>query len=145
MELSGDDIRLIVQLVTQKLGPHAGIDEIKNMVAEIIERFQSTASANFSDTNAKKKYGPTRKLIVNAFGPENVGLEDKIQSFINARSLRMVDVSSTSVDDFRSVIAIIDYSEFIGDINQLKFELSKICEGMGFKAIIQDSSYYGDD
>jgi predicted amino acid-binding ACT domain protein len=143
MELSGDDIRLIVQLVAQRLGPNAGIDEIKNMVAEIIERFPSTASAPASISTAVNISIPTKKLIVNAFGPENVGLEDKIQSFVNGKSLRMVDVSSTSVDDFRSVVAIVDYSGLMGDINQLKFELSKVCETLGFKAMIQDSSYYG--
>lgn len=131
-----------MRLVAQKLGPHAGIDEVKNMVAEIIERFPSTTSASPSISTVPNKLIPTKKLIVNAFGPENEGLEDKIQSFINAKSLQTVDVTSASVDNFRSVIAIIDYSGFIGDINQLKFELSKISEGMGFKAIIQDSSYY---
>ena len=142
MDLSKDDIKLIVRLVSEKLGPNAGIEEIKNLVSEVIERFPSDQSS-FSPASEKARQPfLAKKLIVNAFGPNVEGLEDKIQTFIAGKSLRIVDISSISIDNFRSIIVIIDYSGLSGEINNLKFEISKICDTFGFKAIIQDSSYY---
>lgn len=142
MDLSQDDIKLIVKLVSEKLGPHAGIEEIKSMAAEVIERF-SANSSSIQVSQVAPHYTPRKRLIVNALGPNCIGLEEQLRLFTDGKLLQVSEISSMTAQNLRCVLAIIDYSQFRGDINQIKFELSKICENSGFKALIQDSSYYG--
>jgi predicted amino acid-binding ACT domain protein len=150
MELTENDMNRIVQMVSDRLGPNAGIDDVKNMVSEIIERLSipvsedskgiSIAGRNQVDQTSAQSL---LRLIVNGFGLNRSGFEDEICSCIAGRALRLDDMSSTLVGTFRSIIAIIDYSEFKGDLNQLKCDISRVGEDLGYKVLIQESRYYG--
>jgi hypothetical protein len=147
MEISEDDIKLIIKLISDKLGPKASPEKIRSLAAETIEQL-SIISENEpkvnnleSMPNENKKL---RKLIVNAFGLAKSDLEDSLRSFLLTRKLPLIALSSINIGEYSSLIAIIDYSDFRNDINRLKFEISELCEKFGFKTIVQDSAYYGN-
>jgi predicted amino acid-binding ACT domain protein len=144
MELSPEIIMDITRLVAEKLGAQASTDEVANVVQEAVARISGSSaivsawSADIPEIEDKQ----SRKLILNALGVLKGDLADKIRAFIAGKALRITDLTSTRIDTFFSLIAIIDYTDFKADLNQLKFELEKICSGAGYKAIIQDSEYY---
>jgi len=144
MELSPELIKEIALQVSAKLGTLAGPDEVAAMVKEIISRLsispEQINSSNIAPEPANNR--KSKKLIINALGISGNELADKIKAFIAGKALRITDISSTEIDTFSSLIAIIDYTDYQADLTQLKFELEKICSVAGFKAIIQDSDYY---
>jgi predicted amino acid-binding ACT domain protein len=149
MEISKDDIKLITRLIAEKLGPETSPEKLRSLTIEAIGQLtlissnQPTTEHELSkpiDTLAKT----SKKLIVNAFGLSKIGFEDSLRSFLGTKNLPLIALSSIIIEEFNSLVAIIDYSEFEPDINRLKFELSELCEQFGFKTIVQDSSYYGN-
>jgi predicted amino acid-binding ACT domain protein len=141
MEISDSDIKLIVHLIAEKLGPDAPGDKIRTLVAIVAQRL-SEITPNESLEKAQSR-NPIQKLIINAFGLKTVGLDENLRSYLSNKNLPLIAISIADIDKYKSLVALIDYSEYQGDINRLKFELSEICEKLGFKAIIQDSAYYG--
>jgi predicted amino acid-binding ACT domain protein len=141
MNLTEEDIKFIIRLVAERLGPGAPSEQVKSLTAEVIEKL-GTATAE-KDSELNKIKSRRQHLIINAFGPSQKGLEDSLRSFLENRNLLLAAISSNDIEMYHSLIAIIDCSDFKSDINALKLELSELCEKFGFKAIIQNSSYYG--
>ena len=150
MLLSEDKIKHVISLISSKLGPNATAEEVKNLASEVVRRL-STASPAAGDEVKANPPGISststalldKKLILSAVGIDGDGLEEKISLFIAQMALRILDMEKITADSFRCVLAIIDYSDYRADINDLKFKLCSLCEEYGYKAIIQDSSYYG--
>jgi predicted amino acid-binding ACT domain protein len=146
MEISEDDIRLITRLVAEKLGPNASPEKVRPLVAEAIEQL-SSAIENVSAITLQSSESihtlKNSRLIINAFGLAKGNIEENLRAFIITNKLPLIALSLSNIEEFASLIAIIDYSNFKTDINRLKFEISELCEKLGFKAIIQDSAYYG--
>lgn len=144
MELSADIIKEITRLIAEKLGAQASPDEVAGLVREAIARLSNpTAVAPAKVLNPVKINDKTsRKLILNAFGTAKEGFQERIKVFIAGKALRIANITTTNIDKFSSVIILIDYSDYHADLSQLKFELDNVCSEEGFRAIIQDSSYY---
>jgi len=149
MNLSDIEIKKIAEMISSRLGPSANPDEIRKLAAQVIERLSEAdkkAIAALPVTEPVANPSSLRiakKLIVNALGPDKGGLSEKLKSFVAGRALRLLGISDTRLENLRSLIAIIDCSNYSADISRLKFEISSLCEEIGFKAIIQDSNYYG--
>jgi hypothetical protein len=153
MDLSPNDIRLITRLLGERLGPSAAPEEIKRLAGEVANRLARVDSLSRVEVGTIEKSqdvvhspitsGPVKKLIVNAFGLDKDGLEESIVSLAERIRLPIISISSAKIDLFRSVIAVLDYSGYKQDINSLKFEIDKLCSDFHFKALIQDSAYYG--
>jgi hypothetical protein len=141
MKLTDEDIELIIRLIVERLGPQAQSEKVKSLTEETIR--QLSAATPESTQPDESKQGEGRYLIVNAFGPAKEGLEKSLRSFLDGNNLPLVALSSNNVVQFRSLIAIINCSDYKSDINKLKFELSELCGKSGFKAIIQSGEYYG--
>jgi predicted amino acid-binding ACT domain protein len=154
MDLTQDNIKLIVTLISDKLGPGANQEDITTLANEIINRLTKIGLAdrengknlsipqNDPTVKSHKKSQPAKTLILNAFGLDRDGLDEKIKSYIAGIGLNLIEISSIKIDSFKSLIAVIDYSNYHDDINKLKFDLDEICRSFSFKAIIQDSTYY---
>lgn len=150
MNISEDDIKLIIRLISEKLGPNASPEKVRSLAAEaigqlsIVSEEKPVTAENITDsTETIKETKIPRKLIVNAFGLTQSSFEDSLRTYLIGKSLPIIAFSSNNIEQYRSVIAIIDNSDYKSDINSLKFELSQLCGRFGFKAIIQDSAYYG--
>jgi hypothetical protein len=141
MEISESDIKLISRLIAERLGTNAAADKIKMFVADVVECLTKVVPTE----SPEKTHGriPIRKLIINAFGLNNDGLEENLRNYLNEKNLPLAAISISDIEKYQGLIAIIDYSEYPGDINRVKFEISEICENVGYKAIVQDSLYYG--
>jgi predicted amino acid-binding ACT domain protein len=145
MALSENEIRKIAAIVSSRLGPDARPDEIKNLVTRVVDELAKSDEDKVVEQLSPQPapYRIPRKLIVNALGPDKKGLDAKLNSFISGRALRLAAISDSSLENIRSVVAIIDCTDYTADFNRLKFELSSLCEEFGFKAIVQDDNYYG--
>lgn len=137
MELSSENIQLISRLIAEKLGPNIDAADLKSLVVSAIRNL-----SEIPEPNEDKSRDTTKNLIVNAFGRVQNGLENRLVTYMSGKPLKLTDFSETMIGPFKSVIAIIDYSAYSADFNELKFELSEICSKFGYKAIVQDSSYY---
>jgi len=153
MEISDDDIKLITRIILERLGPDLSRENLNLLVADAISKLAEQTKAILSDKGDQNLVEnnlsmgnispvPKRKLIINAFGPEQDSLQLEIISYLNRRDLILLSINVSTIDEFKSVIAIVDYSGYNDDPNALKFELSEICAKHGFKALIQDSAYY---
>jgi predicted amino acid-binding ACT domain protein len=150
MLLSEDKIKHVISLISSKLGPDATAEEVKNLASEVVRRLSTASPADGQEVMAnvpgiRKTSTPLldKKLILSAVGNDEDGLEEKIRLFVARTEMRLLDMKEITADSFRCVLAIIDYSDYRADINDLKFKLCSLCEECGYKAIIQDSSYYG--
>ena len=140
MELSDNDIRLIALQVSEKLGPNAGVDDIRNLVGEIVGRLHSHA---VPPPGQDAEAGVQRRLVVNALGPHMVDVPAKIRQFAAVNGIRLADMVMTKVDKFMGIIAIIQWGDYGGQLADLKYELSRTFEEAGFKAIILDAESHG--
>jgi predicted amino acid-binding ACT domain protein len=151
MKLSPEDIQLITRLISEKLGAGAAAEDVKSLAREIVNRLlvlEIDDAGNVSDIDADAANLPApasarRRLIVNAFGPDRDGLLENLKRCLENLGLPLLETSCHKIDAFRSIIAVIDYSESADQIGRIKFELDKICSEFEFRAIIQDSAYYG--
>jgi hypothetical protein len=141
MEISDSDIKLIARLVAEKLRPDEPADRMKLLVSEVARRLAKFAPDE-SLEHAQNHFN-IRKLIINAFGLNTGGLDQELRNYLKEKNLPLIGITIFDIDKYKSLIAIIDFSKYQGDINRLKFELSEISEKFGFKSIVQDSIYYG--
>jgi predicted amino acid-binding ACT domain protein len=141
MNLTEEDIKLIIRLIAEKLGPEAPSEKVKSLATEVIGQLSTVTDEKAKES--KQAESQSQYLIVNAFGPVKEGLGRALRSYLESGNLQLVALSSNNIERFHSLIAIIDYSEHKSDINTLKFELSELCEKFGFKAIVQTGAYYG--
>ncbi len=141
MNLTEEDINLIIRLIAEKLGPEASSEEVKSLAAEMIG--QLSAATEEKTKEPKQAKSQSQYLVVNAFGPVKEGLGRALRSYLESKDLQLVALSSNNIERFHSLIAIIDCSDYKLDVNALKFELSELCEKFGFKAIVQTGAYYG--
>ena len=146
MELSPDDIKRITLLIAENLGPEASQNDLIDLTRKVIEKL-SQAEAETSAiqlTKREKSIGApsNQRLILNAFGLDKGNLVGAIKSYAAGKAIRIVEISSVPIAEFRSVIFILDSSDYRADINQVKFDLDRVCIENGSKAIIQDSGYY---
>jgi predicted amino acid-binding ACT domain protein len=144
MEITENNIKLIIKLISEKLGPDASPEKVRSLTTEAIRQLSNLPEAKPIDGISMAPMEPRRlHLIINAFGISESILNDDIQSFLAGKNLTLITLSSTKIEHYTSLIAIVDYSDSTADLNRLKFELSELCEKSGHKVIIQDSSYYG--
>jgi predicted amino acid-binding ACT domain protein len=150
MLLSEDKIKHVISLISDKLGPDATAEEVKNLASEVIRRLSTASPATGDEVIANPTRMPKtstalldKKLVLSAVGKDRGGLDEKIRLFIARTELHLLDIKEITADSFKCVLAVIDYSDYRADINDLKFKLSTLCEECGYRAIIQDSSYYG--
>jgi predicted amino acid-binding ACT domain protein len=143
MDPTEEDIKLIIKLIAEKLGPDASSDKVKSLAAEVIGQLSISTDEKTGAAESKPAESQPQLIIVNAFGPAKEGLGRSLRSFLVGKNLPLVAFSSNDIDRFHSLIAIIDCSNYKSDINPLKFELSELCEKFGFKAIVQNGAYYG--
>ena len=147
MPLSEDRVKFIVGLISDRLGPMATGDEVKSLASEVVGRLSSMEdrpeNVVSQDAIASSPLSALqRKLVLSAVGADRDGLDDKIRLFVAGKALRLLEMKDISADSYKCLFAVIDYSNYQADISKIKFELSSICEDSGFRAIIQDSSYY---
>jgi predicted amino acid-binding ACT domain protein len=144
MKLTSDEIKLITGLVIENLGVDSGSEKTATFVREIVKRISSIPYPELESTKTKPValHVTPKKLIINGFGLGKDGFEAQLTSYLLDKMLKLEKLSISQIAIYQSVIALIDYSSFESDINRLKFELSEICNQHGYKAIIQDSSYY---
>ena len=154
MDLSQSDLDLIIRLISEKLGPGAKADEIRQLTDTVIDRITKLGTTKASERELLDNpaldeiaQGPIKsiakkELIVNAFGLDCESPETRILSYISAKGIILIAVLSARIDEFRSLIMILDYTHFPGDLNQTKYDIDVICRNSGYKAIIQDSWYY---
>ena len=149
MDLSDNDVRQIADLVSSRLDPNATDDEIRSAVTKVVEKILSLAvhDAPSSQIDSGVKLLKTQKiskmLVLSALGPDKDGLVEKLKAYIDGRALRLLAFSNARIENLRSLIALIDFADYSADLNSLKFDLISICEQSGYKAIVQDSAYYG--
>ena len=143
MKITDDDIRLVIKLISEKLGPDASPLKLQSLTSEAIRQLAIIPDDKPSDvTSAIPGMTGNSRLIINAFGISDGNLDDNIRSFLADKNLTLIALSLIKIEQYTSLIAIVDYSNYQSDKNRLKFELSELCEKIGLKAIIQDNSYY---
>ena len=137
MNITEDDIKLIIKLISERLGPNASPEKIKSLAAEAIGQLSIISEEKPDIPNiAEAAREKPRKLILNALGLIQGDIEGALRSFLLSKNLPLVAFSAINIERYKSVIAIVDYSRYESDINRLKFELSELCEKFGFKAIV---------
>ncbi len=149
MIISDDQIRQIADTISAALGPAAPPEEIKRLAEQIVARLTESEgmdapapiSAEPSPETPVLRF--TKKLVINALGPDRVDLGEKLNSFVAGRALNLTAISDTPVERLRSLVAIVDCTDYAADTNRLKFELASLCEDFGFRALVQDIDYYG--
>ncbi len=146
MEISDDDMELITRLIIEKVGTDVSPEMVSSLALEAALRLSQEQVEHMpAEADSEQVESPTRgmkKLIVNAFGFPDDRLEQNLRTFAASRNLGLSAISSTVIDEYQSLIAVIDYTPLESDINLLKFEISELCQKFGFKTIVQDSDYY---
>jgi hypothetical protein len=144
MDITENNIKLIIKLISEKLGPAAAPEKVQSYALEAIRQLSFVSEVKpIDEISTDTKKSEKLHLIINAFGISESNLDDDIRSFLIGKNLTLIALSSIKIGHYTSFIAIVDYSDYIADLNRLKFELSELCEKSAYKVIVQDSSYYG--
>lgn len=138
-KLTPQEIEKITQAAMKELGPSATPEKIHQIVADVVSELERGAP---SITLSPEKISSEGKVIVTAFGKNQPGILFQITKALFELNFDIQDVSQKIVQDFFTLIIIVDISKSAGDFNQLKTRLTQTGEQLGVRVFVQHEDIF---
>lgn len=136
MKLTEDDIRKITLNAINELGEKASPALVKKVVGKAVDELKN-ASPNLpkSDTS-------TGRVILTAFGLNKPGVVAAITNSLGHSECDIHDLSQKLMDDFFTMIMVIDISNSPKDLKGIQDEMSAIAEKLKIKIYLQHEDIF---
>ena len=83
-----------------------------------------------------------KKVIITVVGKDTVGIIAKTSSYLAKSKVNILDISQTVVQDYFSMMMIVDGSDSTKTFDRMSADLAKIGEEMGLKIRCQKSEIF---
>jgi len=138
-KLTQQEIEKITQAAIRELGPGASPEKITQIVNDVVAELEKGAPSIALSASGKPAEG---RVIVTAFGKNQPGVVYKITKILFELNLDIQDVSQKIVQDFFTLIIIVDMAASGGDFNQLKTRMTQLGDEMGIRLFVQHEDIF---
>ncbi|MBL7994310.1 ACT domain-containing protein [bacterium] len=144
MAITEEQIRTIVEETKKQLGPQASDDVIKTVVLETIRRFGSDEGKYVSEHPSTFKYlnKTEGRIIVTAFGKNQPGVISGISQELTNCNCDILDVSQKIMQEFFTLIMLVDIKNAICPFGVIKENMAKISEKIGIRILAQHEDVF---
>ena len=141
MKISDDIIRNITLSAINELGESASPVIVKKIVNNAIEKLEHTyhSDLNFPKLKSDEDSG---KIILTSFGYNKTGVVFEISKILAEHKCNIQDMTQKILQDYFTMIMIIDLSESNVKFNDLRDKFLKLSESLGIKIFLQHEDVF---
>lgn len=136
MALNEDEIRKITLQAIQELGDKATPELVKKIVSNAIEHHSSFME------KSQKVNKDSGRVILTSFGMNYPGIIASVTQVLSNAGCDIRDLSQKLMDEFYTMIMIIDISKSTKDLNELQNELHQVAEKLKIKIYLQHEDLF---
>ncbi len=140
-QLSEAEIKEIAEKVLQKLGDSASKKNIESVVKETISRIENKEEIKPKITPKISKKA-TDRVIVTAFGQNKKGILAGLTGTIASLDCDIIDLSQKILQEFFTIMLLIDSSGSEYDFETVKSRLIETGEKYDLKVIVQHEDIF---
>ncbi len=142
--MTESEIRRIIDLAIEELGEKATKETVQAVVAEVIKEYEKGApSLTLSNPNPPlSKTQDSGRILVTAFGKNRVGIVSALTTALAEHQCDLQDVSQKIMQEFFTLIMVVDISKSPSSFVQIVDALSKAGEKVGVKVQAQHEDIF---
>ncbi len=137
MNLSEEEIRKIALMAINELGSDATAETVKAVVEKATSVFDN--SVQLPSNENKKTSG---RVILTSFGMNHSGIVAKVTTTLSNAKCDIRDMSQKIMDEFYTMIIIIDISNSPLELSEIQSELNKVAEELKIKIYLQHEDLF---
>lgn len=144
MKLNEDQIRRIVEETKRQLGDGAETATLKKVAMEAIRRLESDGDAFVQEHPSTFQYlnRTEGRIIVTAFGKNHPGIMSGISETLAACQCDILDISQKIMQDFFTLIVVVDIRNAICPFGVIKENLARASERLGVRILAQHEDVF---
>lgn len=141
MKISDDIIRSITLTAIKELGEVASHGLVKKVVNNAVGKLNniSHSDSNFAKSKTNEDSG---KVILTSFGYNRAGVVFEITKILAEYKCDIQDMTQKILQDYFTMIMIIDLTESNIKFNDLKEKFLKLAENLGIKIFLQHEDVF---
>ena len=136
MKISEDEIRRITLEAVKELGDKATPDIVKSVVEKSIENFSKINKENIGTEIT------SGRIILTSFGLNSSGIIAQITKTLSDFKCDIRDLSQKIMDEFYTMIMVIDITNSPNDLKEIQEEMKKVAEELKVKIYIQHEDVF---
>jgi ACT domain-containing protein len=144
MSITEDQIRSIVEETKRQLGSQASDELVKKVVMETVRRLDEDRPAYVTEHPSTFKYlnQTEGRIIVTAFGKNQPGIISSISQTLTNCNCDILDVSQKIMQEFFTLIMLVDIKNAICPFGIIKDNLSQTSEKLGIRVLAQHEDVF---
>jgi ACT domain-containing protein len=141
MKITEDLVRKITLDAINEVGNNASPEIVKEIVSKAIEDIQN--SGNDSITLPEKNpFSSSNRIILTAYGLNKPGIIFRITQILADFSCDIQDLSQKLLQEYFTVIMIVDLSNATISFNMLREKLQKLGDELNMRVILQHEEVF---
>lgn len=136
MRVSEEEIRRLTLQAISELGEKATPDMVKKVVEESVNKLGTLPD------DAGVKDISSGRIILTSFGVNHPGIIARITKELSESKCDIRDLSQKIMDEFYTMIMIIDITNSPKDLNEIQQDLSKVADELKVKIFLQHEDVF---
>lgn len=136
MKLTEEQIRKLTIEAINELGEDATPQKVKAIVTKAIEKFPADDSTPASNELAEGR------VIITSFGLNEPGIVAAITKSLSEAKCDIQDISQKLMEEFFTMIMIVDITNSPKDFKELQQELKEVAEKLNIKIYLQHEDVF---
>ncbi len=128
------DFRRLVSRISDVLGPDATPDRVERIAVALLDEKLDAPSASSSPRGGK--------AVVTAYGKDQPGMLHAITSVLSDANYNVLDVSQKILQDYFTVIMIVDGQGARSSVGEVQARLGKVGEERGVRILMQHEDLF---
>lgn len=144
-ELREEDIRKITEEALRQLGQSASAETVEKVVRSTIAKMDGGSKdvvQEWREVQAAQKPRKGERIIVTAFGENQPGILAGLTTVFAENKCDILDLTQKLMQEFFTVMFLVDISQSTKDFESLKTALIKKGEELNLKVIIQHEDIF---
>ncbi len=137
MRLNEEELRKLTLIAINELGEKASPELVKKVVSRAVD--QVSDSQEFPKTQNDLTSG---RIILTSFGLNKSGVVAAITSELSQSGCDVRDLSQKIMDEFFTMIMIVDISNSPKDFRDIQNQMSKIADELNIKIFLQHEDIF---
>ncbi len=134
MKLTDDQIREITIKAINELGENANPESVRKYVEQEVKKLEFTISSE-KDTGGGR-------VILTSFGVNHPGIVATITKTLSENQCDIMDISQKIMQEFYTMIMLIDISNSTKELRDLQNELNRLSEQLKVKIYLQHEDVF---
>jgi len=139
VSLSEEEIRKITLEAINELGEKASPALVKEIVSNAVTKIEGGEPLKINEEASSKKFD---RAILTSFGINRPGVVAQITALLSEAQCDLRDISQKIMEDFYTLIMIIDLSNSKYSLKELSAKLNEIAEKLNIKIFLQHEEIF---